>query len=73
VRSARSGWAIAQRKLGATSSASISVEVRFSPSLVSHVRVRSLPSTTARWPLPSDSALVSSTDLGGSKRLLSGH
>src|SRR6266545_930683 len=65
---ARSGLAMAQRRLGAMSSASISATVRFSPSVVSKLRVRSRPTTTARLPLARDSALVSSTDLGGSDR-----
>src|SRR6266542_134791 len=56
---ARSGLAIAQRRLGATSSASISATVRFSPSLVSKLRVRSRPTTTARLPLARDSAVFS--------------
>jgi hypothetical protein len=46
LRVARSGLAMAQRRLGATSLASISATVRFSASVVSKERVRSRPMTT---------------------------
>src|SRR6266508_645848 len=59
LRSGRSGRAVAHRRLGATSSASISVTERLSPSGVSQVRVRSRPRTTARLPLARDSAMFS--------------
>src|SRR5574341_1276300 len=58
-REARSTLAVANFRLGATSSASTSVTERFSPSGVSQERVRRRPTTTARLPLVRDSATFS--------------
>src|SRR6266508_4335524 len=58
-REARSTLAVANFRLGATSSASTSVTERFSPSGVSQERVRRRPTTTARLPLVMDSATFS--------------
>src|SRR6266511_4011849 len=53
--------AVAHLRLGPTSSASISVTDRLSPSGVSQERVRSRPTTMARVPLVSDSAAFSAS------------
>ena len=57
-----SGLAVAHRRLGATSSASISTLLRRSPSAVSHELVRSRPTTITRVPWLSDSAMFSASD-----------
>ena len=46
----RSTFAVAQRRLGPISSASISTTVRLSPSWVSQERIWSRPATTTRVP-----------------------
>ena len=48
VRSVRSTWACAQRRLGPTSSATTSTTERFSPSWVSQLRCSRRPATIAR-------------------------
>src|SRR5512132_3274276 len=58
---ARWGLATAQRRDGATSSASTSTTERLSPSGVSQLRDLSRPMTTARSPLCSDSATCSAS------------
>ena len=51
-RSLRLTFAVAQRKLGPTSSATISTTLRLSPLSVSQLRCSSRPVTTTREPLP---------------------
>src|SRR6185369_14773368 len=51
--------AVAHRRLGAISSATISTTERFSPCSVSQLRCSSRPVTTTRVPLPIDSATFS--------------
>src|SRR5262249_8233139 len=51
--------AVAQRRLGAISSATISTTERFSPCSVSQLRCSSRPVTTTRVPFPIDSATFS--------------
>src|SRR6266508_3037947 len=68
---ARSTLAVAHLRLGPTSSASISVTDRLSPSGVSQLRALSWPTTITRAPLPSDSALAPSTDREGCESGLS--
>src|SRR5207237_8617862 len=58
-RSLRLTCAVAQRRLGPTSSATISTTLRFSPFSVSQLRCSSRPVTTTREPFPSDSATFS--------------
>ena len=52
----------AQRRLGATSSATISTLDRLSPSWVSQLRCDSVPATTTRVPLVMDSATFSASE-----------
>ena len=52
-------WAVAHRRLGPTSSATISTTLRFSPFSVSQLRCSRRPVTTTREPLPSDSETFS--------------
>src|ERR671919_1466291 len=58
-RACFSTFAVAHRRLGPTSSASISTVDLVSPSVVSHERDRSRPTTTTRLPLVRDSATFS--------------
>src|SRR5918992_6241546 len=60
-RACFSTFAVAHRRLGPTSSASISTVDLVSPSVVSHERDRSLPTTTTRLPLVRDSATFSAS------------